>query len=56
MIANYLNAFMFQIMNNFDEEDRESMKEWIDVEMFEGVVSVCKGEEDNVDIVKLVID
>ena len=45
-----------EIMNNFDEEDRESMEEWVDVEMFEGVLSVCKGEEDNVDIVKLVVD
>ena len=38
------------------EEEREEMEDWVYVEMFEGVVSVCEFEEYGYDYVKLVID
>ena len=33
------------ILNSMDEEDRESMREWVDVEFDDGVVVKCIGEE-----------
>ena len=45
-----------EMLDSMDEESREEMSEWVCVEMFEGVVSVCRGEEDSDDIVKLMID
>ena len=38
------------------EEYREELDEWVYVEMFEGVVSMCESEENGYDIVKLVVD
>ena len=38
------------------EDEREYMKEWVDVELFEGVVVVVEFEEYGYDYVKLVID
>ena len=38
------------------EEEREEMEDWVSVEMFEGVVSVCEFEEYGYDYVKIMID
>ena len=38
------------------EEEREEMEDWVYVEMFEGVVSVCEFEEYGYDYVKIMVD
>ncbi len=45
-----------EILNSMDEEDRESMREWVDVELNNGIVSKVIGDELCFDFVKLVID
>ncbi len=38
------------------EDEREEMEDWVYVEMFEGVVSVCEFEEYGYDYVKIMVD
>ncbi len=36
-----------EILNSMDEESREEMKDWVVVELDDGVLCISRGEEDN---------
>ena len=46
-----------EILNSMDEEDREEMSEWVDVEKrYDGVVEVIIGEENGYDFVRVEVE